>query len=40
MNDNLSAEAGGHLLLGKDYHTFFGQFEDNGNLYIGLRYGF
>ncbi len=39
-SDNLSVEAGGNLFVGRDTHTFFGQFENNSNLYIGLRYGF
>jgi len=40
LNDNLSAEAGGNLFFGRDEHSFFGQFEDNSNLYAGLRYRF
>ncbi len=40
LNDNLSVKAGANLFLGRDDHTFFGQFEDNTNLYVGLRYLF
>ncbi|MFQ5973971.1 MAG: hypothetical protein ACE5Q3_16720 [Alphaproteobacteria bacterium] len=40
VDDNLSIEAGGNLFTGRDEHTFFGQFEDNSNLYLALRYGF
>lgn len=40
LNDNLSAEAGANLFVGRDEHTFFGQFENNTNLYAGLRYLF
>ena len=40
VSDNLSVEAGGNVFVGRDDHTFFGQFEDNSNVYIGVRYGF
>ena len=40
LNDNLSVKAGANLFLGRDDHTFFGQFEDNTNLYVGMRYLF
>jgi hypothetical protein len=39
-SDNLSVEAGGNLFVGRSRRTFFGQFENNSNLYLGLRYGF
>jgi hypothetical protein len=40
IDDHWSAEVGGNVFLGKDNHTFFGQFEKNSNVYTGLRYGF
>lgn len=40
VNDNLSLEAGGNLFVGRDDHTFFGQFRHNRNIYLGLRYSF
>ena len=40
IDDHWSAESGANLFIGKDEHTFFGQFEKNSNLYIGARYGF
>ncbi len=40
VNDNLSVEAGGNIFVGRADHTFFGQFEDNSNAYVALRYGF
>ena len=32
--------AGGNIFLGNRQHTFFGQFEDNSNIYAGARYSF
>jgi len=32
--------AGANVFLGEERHTFFGQFEDNSNLYAGARYSF
>lgn len=40
VNDNWAAAVGGNLFAGDDRHTFFGQFEDNSNLYASLRYSF
>ncbi len=40
INDNWSAEVGGNVFIGCDEHTFFGQFENNSNVYAGVRYGF
>jgi hypothetical protein len=40
INDCWSAEIGGNIFLGEDDHTFFGQFEENSNLYAGIRYNF
>ena len=31
---------GGNVFIGHDERTFFGRFEDNTNVYVGLRYGF
>jgi hypothetical protein len=40
LTDQWRAELGGNIFLGREDHTFFGQFEDNNNLYAALRYGF
>ena len=40
VNDNWSAVVGGNLFLGSSERTFFGQFEDNTNVYAGVRYSF
>lgn len=40
MTDNWRLEAGGNIFIGKKQHTFFGQFEDNSNAYMGLRYSY
>ncbi len=40
MTDNWRLEAGGNIFIGKKLHTFFGQFEDNSNAYMGLRYNY
>ncbi|MDD4103030.1 MAG: hypothetical protein PHU80_10435 [Kiritimatiellae bacterium] len=40
IDDHWIAEVGGNFFVGKDDHTFFGQFERNNNLYASLRYGF
>lgn len=40
IDDHWSAELGANFFLGEDKHTFFGQFEDNSNVYLGVRYGF
>ncbi len=40
ISDNLAAEAGGNIFWGTEDHTFFGQFEDNTNLYAGVRWSF
>lgn len=39
-SDNLLLTAGGNIFFGEEDHTFFGQFEDNSNLYAGVRYSF
>lgn len=40
VNDALLLEAGANLFTGASPHTFFGQLEDNSNLYVGVRYSF
>ncbi|MHC4680518.1 MAG: hypothetical protein ACYTEK_17670 [Planctomycetota bacterium] len=40
VNDNLAVEAGGNIFFGDYLNTFFGQFHDNTNMYLGLRYSF
>jgi hypothetical protein len=40
VNDNLSWETGANVFFGDYPHTFFSQFEDNSNIYAGLRYSF
>jgi hypothetical protein len=40
LTDAWLLTAGGNLFFGEDPHTFFGQFEDNSNLYAGARYSF
>ena len=40
INDNWSAEMGANVFLGQRDHTFFGQFEKNGNVAGGVRYSF
>lgn len=40
VNDQLQLSAGGNLFAGEEETTFFGQFEDNSNLYASMRYSF
>ena len=40
INDQWSAEAGANIFVGNHDHTFFGQFENNTNVYTGLRWSF
>lgn len=40
LDDNWTLETGGNLFFGKRNETFFGQFEDNSNVYVSVRYGF
>ena len=40
VDDNLSVEAGSNIFVGRDDHTFFGQFGRNTNIYAGVRYSF
>jgi hypothetical protein len=39
-SDNVAVEVGGNIFFGDYPNTFFGQFQDNTNLYAGLRYSF
>lgn len=38
--DNIVLEAGANIFIGDEYHTFFGQFEKNTNIYTAVRYSF
>lgn len=40
LDDNWRLDLGGNLFLADSKHTFFGQFENNSNVYLGLRYSF
>jgi len=40
VNDNLAVEVGSNVFWGDYPHTFFGQFQNNTNVYVGLRYSF
>lgn len=40
VSDNLAMEMGGNIFFGDYPSTFFGQFRDNTNVYLGLRYSF
>ena len=40
IDDHWTAEGGANVFLGKDDHTFFGQFERNSNIYVSLNYAF
>jgi len=40
LTDHWAVEGGANLLFGSDDHTFWGQFEDNTNGYVSVRYGF
>jgi len=40
VSDDWMVTAGGNVFLGRDDYTFFGQFEDNNNVYVGVRYSF
>jgi len=40
ISDDWFVAAGGNVFLGDKEHTFFGQFEDNSNLYAAVRYHF
>jgi len=40
IDDVWSLSVGGNVFLGEDNDTFFGQFEDNSNVYVALRASF
>ena len=40
INDNWAVEGGMNIFTGREKHSFFGQFEDNTNIYGGVRYSF
>jgi hypothetical protein len=40
IDDHWAAKLGGNLFGGKKDYTFFGQFQDNSNIYVSVRYGF
>ena len=40
IDDHWTTELGGNIFGGKKNHTFFGQFQNNSNIYISVRYGF
>jgi hypothetical protein len=40
IDDHWIVETGGNIFIGRDAYTFFGQFEDNNNAYVSVRYGF
>ena len=40
LTDQWLLITGANVFFGKEDHTFFGQFEDNNNLYAGARYSF
>jgi hypothetical protein len=40
ITDNWRIETGGNVFIGKNQQTFFGQFEKNTNIYMGLRFNY
>ena len=40
VTDNLALEAGANIFFGDYPSTFFGQFQNNTNIYTALRYNF
>ncbi len=40
LTDQWLLEGGGNVFIGSDDHTFFGQFEDNTNVYAAVRWSF
>ena len=40
LDDHWTGSGGLNLFYGDDSHTFFGQLEDNSNVYLSIRYGF
>ncbi|UCD51646.1 MAG: hypothetical protein JSW27_03250, partial [Phycisphaerales bacterium] len=39
-SDSLAVEVGSNIFFGDEPYTFFGQFEDNTNAYLAVRYSF
>src|SRR3989339_410942 len=40
ISDHWSGEVGANIFIGEKDHTFFGQFKDDTNIYLGLRWSF
>lgn len=40
IDDHWITEIGGNFFGGQNNHTFFGQFRNNNNVYVSVRYGF
>ncbi len=40
LSDHWTVTAGGNIFLGDNKKTFFGQFQDNTNVYVGARLSF
>ena len=40
INDHWKVTANGNIFVGEDNHTFFGQFRNNSNVNLGIRYSF
>ena len=40
IDDHWTTELGGNIFGGKNNYTFFGQFQDDSNIYVSVRYGF
>jgi hypothetical protein len=40
LNDNMAVEIGGNIFFGDYLETFFSQFQNNTNIYAGMRYSF
>jgi len=40
VNDSLVLEISGYIFFGDYPNTFFGQFQNNTNVYLGVRYSF
>ena len=40
LSDNMAVEIGGNIFFGDYSNTFFGQFQNNTNIYAGMRYSF
>ena len=40
VDDHWTLEGGANWFFGDEDHTFFGQFEDNTNVYAAIRYSY